>query len=314
MGVALPLFVGFVVAGSVIYINIKPTLANKEDSGKLLSIDTEQIIANASQHAVDTDEDGLEDWEEVLWKTDINNPDTDGDEMSDGDEIDIGRNPLVAGPNDTLANTNGVDDWTLASTSEDLSPADKLARNFMGTYIQYRVGNGAMSDSAKNKMAASLVDSMTYSFGGDTTSIEDIPVIESPTEVEIIAYKQNISDVLTILQQIDEFEFITLANMVDNPYNTAPYAKRLRENAPVYDEAIEKLESMRVPKDALEAHYNFLKGAKDMRSVIVSLSNVNDDALSAMLGLSAYQDSADTLTYAGIGFREFFGSHGLTFR
>jgi len=35
----------------------------------------------------DADGDGLQDWEEVLWKTDPKNPDSDGDGMPDGEEI-----------------------------------------------------------------------------------------------------------------------------------------------------------------------------------------------------------------------------------
>lgn len=43
----------------------------------------------------DTDGDGLTDQEEVLYGTDRLNPDTDGDGISDGDEVAAGTNPLV---------------------------------------------------------------------------------------------------------------------------------------------------------------------------------------------------------------------------
>lgn len=41
----------------------------------------------------DTDQDGLLDWEERLWGTDINNTDTDQDGVSDGEEVRVARNP-----------------------------------------------------------------------------------------------------------------------------------------------------------------------------------------------------------------------------
>ena len=47
--------------------------------------------------AIDSDHDGLRDWEEVLWKTDSKIADTDGDGTNDGDEVKAGRNPLIAG-------------------------------------------------------------------------------------------------------------------------------------------------------------------------------------------------------------------------
>ncbi len=51
----------------------------------------------------DSDNDGLRDWEEELYKTDPNNPDTDGDGYLDGEEVDSGHNPLVKAPGDKLA-------------------------------------------------------------------------------------------------------------------------------------------------------------------------------------------------------------------
>ena len=50
----------------------------------------------------DTDGDGLMDWEESLWNTDINKSDTDGDGTNDNDEIIQKRNPAIAGPDDLL--------------------------------------------------------------------------------------------------------------------------------------------------------------------------------------------------------------------
>ena len=43
----------------------------------------------------DLDGDGLSNLEEFLLGTDIDNPDTDGDGISDGVEVANGRNPLV---------------------------------------------------------------------------------------------------------------------------------------------------------------------------------------------------------------------------
>ncbi len=48
--------------------------------------------------APDTDGDGLTDSQEISIGTDPNNPDTDGDGMNDGDEVNAGRNPLVNEP------------------------------------------------------------------------------------------------------------------------------------------------------------------------------------------------------------------------
>ncbi len=52
----------------------------------------------AEKNNGDTDLDGLLDWEEELYKTDIENPDTDNDGVSDKDEVDQNRSPIIFGP------------------------------------------------------------------------------------------------------------------------------------------------------------------------------------------------------------------------
>jgi len=45
-----------------------------------------------SKSSVDSDNDGLSDFDEIIYNSDSNNPDTDGDGLSDGDEIILGSN------------------------------------------------------------------------------------------------------------------------------------------------------------------------------------------------------------------------------
>ncbi|MCX6798339.1 MAG: L,D-transpeptidase family protein [Candidatus Falkowbacteria bacterium] len=53
------------------------------------------FLALSVRATLDTDKDGLSDDLEVKFKTDINNPDTDGDGYKDGSEVDWGYNPLA---------------------------------------------------------------------------------------------------------------------------------------------------------------------------------------------------------------------------
>ncbi len=48
--------------------------------------------------AGDEDEDGLDNGDELAWRTDPLNPDTDGDGMRDGQEVDNGLDPLTPSP------------------------------------------------------------------------------------------------------------------------------------------------------------------------------------------------------------------------
>src|SRR2546423_718695 len=82
-------------------INYKPSPKKIiSNSNNLIAANTVGIEQNLLDK--DSDNDGLKDWEETLWKTDPHNPDTDGDGTPDGQEVKEGRNPSVKGPNDKL--------------------------------------------------------------------------------------------------------------------------------------------------------------------------------------------------------------------
>lgn len=69
-----------------------------EDAEDLLGV-LEPLISgfSAMPIAQDSDEDGLSDDLEVLYKTDKNNPDTDGDGYKDGEEVEKGYDPALPG-------------------------------------------------------------------------------------------------------------------------------------------------------------------------------------------------------------------------
>ncbi|OGD66657.1 hypothetical protein A2Z61_00915, partial [Candidatus Campbellbacteria bacterium RIFCSPLOWO2_02_35_12] len=85
----------------------------------------------------DSDRDGLKDWEEALWGSDPHNPDTDGDRTPDGEEVVVGRNPIIAGPNDKLYNTLALkkkeDDNKYPE--KDLTATDLFAQNLFAEYL-----------------------------------------------------------------------------------------------------------------------------------------------------------------------------------
>lgn len=73
--------------------------ADQDDDGDQLP-DSFEIGAgldslDPADAAADLDADGLSNLEEFLHGTDIDNPDSDGDGVSDGQEVANGRNPLV---------------------------------------------------------------------------------------------------------------------------------------------------------------------------------------------------------------------------
>ena len=78
----------------------------------------------------DSDNDGLTDTEESIYKTDPLNPDTDNDGYSDGVEIKSGYDPLKPAPDDRLSTPK--DQTTVASIQNEQLLTEKFAQTTRG--------------------------------------------------------------------------------------------------------------------------------------------------------------------------------------
>lgn len=124
-----------ILIGGVIVIKLTRT-EPKDD--KVTSVATTR-----PELEIDTDKDGLKDWEEELWQTNKENADTDGDGANDGTEVLNDRNPRVHGPNDLLYSEDEVE------IDENLTPTDIFARNFFARYVEMKEQGGVLDEESQ---------------------------------------------------------------------------------------------------------------------------------------------------------------------
>lgn len=117
---------------------------------------------------IDTDEDGLKDWEELLWSTDADSKDSDKDGTTDGDEVREGRNPTKAGPDDYL---NTEEKTAVGNASAEVAPqkplthTDLLAESLVSKYMALKsASGGTVTEEAKNLLVENLVSTTENSF------------------------------------------------------------------------------------------------------------------------------------------------------
>lgn len=115
--ILLAVIAGVLIVGISIYgISSKKTFFTKNASN------SKKFLTLQGQIELDTDADGLLDWEESLWGTDPKNPDSDGDGVSDGAQIGARKNELGL---DTDADAN-------------LNETERFSREFFATIVSLR--------------------------------------------------------------------------------------------------------------------------------------------------------------------------------
>ena len=130
----------------------------------------------------DGDGDGLKSWEEIIWKTDPQNPDTDGDGVSDGNEIEQGKDPLVKGggdPNRTPLTQEiktvegGLTEELAKAVIESGALKNALDKNPSELPTSYLKNVGATYQSSGQELVSQGTKELRYSPAGDHKAIKN---------------------------------------------------------------------------------------------------------------------------------------------
>ncbi len=109
-----------------------------------------------TNNSVDTDGDGLTDWEEALWGTIPNNSDTDKDGTKDGEEITLGRDPRIKGPNDKLITEADLADTYKPQATDKNSLTTNVAKSLFSNFATLN-SSGAINTKNSEELAKQLV-------------------------------------------------------------------------------------------------------------------------------------------------------------
>lgn len=132
----------------VVIFNIVKPLFSKKQSGLLINSNTTSAL-----NSVDSDNDNLFDWKEVLYGTDPKNSDSDNDGTKDGEEIIENRDPLKANtatkgeePNDKIELATIEENKKILAEYESLNATEKMARDLMSSFFASQPANGQALD------------------------------------------------------------------------------------------------------------------------------------------------------------------------
>src|SRR3989344_2408406 len=259
----------------------------------------------------DSDNDGLKDWEEILWKTEPLKSDTDGDNSSDSEEIKLGRDPLVKGPNDKLKTTEEAK----AGPAKSSTLTDRISQRFAAEYLSTLGGAGGnLNDFQKKSVAESLLESIAGATlgAGDKFSRSEIQIVESPSQDFIKAYLNKIGGMLeNNFAGLKESELTIL----DRALSTENFEElgKLTNYIKAYQKTVDALKKEKVPAPYAALHIELMNILNNAQIADTYMQATDKDPAKGLAGLSMYLKQADRTANFYKSIKNLIKSDGITF-
>lgn len=231
----------------------------------------------------DTDNDGLMDWEEVLWKTDPENEDSDGDGTSDGQEVADRRDPTVPGPNDTLASAQNED-------REDPTQTEEFATAFFNTYIETKVAGGQLTGETIDL----LIDVKGGALGSpEQYSRAQIRTTSDTSGGAVHTYGNAVGNVLVRNAPNTANELVLILDATQN--NNPDSIDDLDVAANAYEKNAQELLAVVVPSDFAQSHLRLINSFLAVAHNVRAMAQLYEDSVIAMKGFQGYIQTSENL-------------------
>ncbi len=276
-----------VVAGSFV-------IAERRNSSNKKIVYTSSVTPRenslkADLQEVDSDTDGLKDWEEVLLGTDPHNPDTDKDGTSDGKEVTLERNPLIKGPNDSAKATAS----TGVTTKENLTETDKLARDFFARYMELRQVGLSKDKLSQQELVGTVLKNGIVMAKPKTYTDRDIIVIEDISTDAVKRYGNDVGLIFNKYPTTGRDAPIVAKESLTK--EDPDILKELDPDIKAFRNIIRDLLKVKTPRSISVLHTNLIGAMEKFLFVYESLRNGGVDALKSLQGASMHLEAGKSL-------------------
>ena len=253
--------------------------------------------------ALDSDKDGLLDWEEALWKTDPKKTDTDGDGTNDNDEIKANRDPLKANtapkgsePNDKIDAKIIADNKKATDDFNNLSVTDKMGRMLLSQYLASKKMGKSISDAEIANVLDNALSTIPkpifkqYSMG-------DLQTFEATTTEEIKGYGDKTVALLSSQKPI-EVDFNTVVNSLAEEDSPAQITEKLKKLQPLVDanhQIALGLLKIKTPTKIAILHLSLANAFEAISENLTQIIASANDPVQMLSLINTYPDTAKNL-------------------
>ncbi|KKS39305.1 MAG: hypothetical protein UU98_C0002G0021 [Parcubacteria group bacterium GW2011_GWD2_42_14] len=296
----------FIIAVSYVFYED----GNQKNTTTQLATNSEidpEIITKAYEQ--DSDEDGLADWEEVLWSTDPTKPDTDGDGVSDRDQVFVASESLSIASgleNEVGADTVGMEPENHKNSDVPPTSTDALAKELFASYLYSLKSGTDLSKEQQEEMVQQALGKVTPLVTAPTYNQSEVRSVPATSEsrMQYIATVREIVLAMTTGSDNEDEAFLALAQG-DKEWA----AGVLSEMVHVYTIHTDKLRTMEVPEDAVGLHVSFVQALMQYTFTIEGFSFINSDPLRTAASVNVFQTVRGRLIHTISILRRYFELH-----
>ena len=277
-----------IIVGTLLFI--------KGENSDSQATNKDNIVASAPNvketAEIDTDGDGLRDWEEVLWNTDPQKSDSDGDGTPDGEEVRAERDPTISGPSD------GVAEATTEASDDPQTATEEFAKS---AFAQYLIStSGSPEDpNAGDKIIGGVVDAGKIFFYKKS----DIRTTAGNSTSDIEIYGYAIANILNKYSYYTKQDEPTLLQKLLESRNKED-AETLVEAASTYRLISSSLLAISAPPKVADFHLYLTNLYYGMYQSVNQMSKSLEDPIVGMMGLKNARDFNAAIVNVFLDFRK----------
>ncbi len=312
MSARLPIIIAMLaslaIIGTASYARFAPRESTTTATTATLSSALGATIAD-----LDSDSDGLKDWEETLWGTDPKNPDTDEDGTEDGKEVAAGRNPATKGDgSDDRLSTDLYSGSNIASTatsSEPTTATDRFSRDFFARYLSLKSSGQQLSVEEQTAIIDEMIASERRNLAVPALSLGDLTVSDSTTLKAYGNALGAISKARSGGAGVNQLAIITEA-ISSNDETKLALLRPIQQN---YLLIISDLRKTPAPRSIIDAHLTLVNALVLIENGMRAMTDVTIDPLTAIARTQFYFDGIASFEVALDNLRSLFIRTGVTF-
>ena len=240
--------------------------------------------------AKDSDTDGLPDWQESLYGTDPNNPESFQSGIKDGEAVAQGLvQPRVA----VRPEGESTDPSSIPGTAAaPASLTDRFAQTLLQQYLASRGENPPTQEEIVAFVKSGVADLATQSASADRYGNGDV-VSSSGTLVAYVAQLESAFARNTVQTSKNELSYFSDAVDGDN----GALAK-ISDVSDAYDNIARAVIATPVPPEARQAHLSIANALVHMSEISDDMAAMKSDPVRALMGIALYEQYARGLVGA----------------